>query len=147
MQIGDRPGVTRNNQWVRVSPYLDLLDTPGLLWPRLDDQTAARRLCYIGTIRDDITDMADLTIHLLEDLCAVVPENIAERYHLKDTSLTGIGLLDEVCRGRGWILKGAQPDYDRCCSIVLDEFRAGKLGRITLEIPDDFSAKEIGRND
>lgn len=134
-QIGDRPGVTKSNQWVKITPYLELLDTPGLLWPRLDDQISARRLCYIGSVKDDILDLIDLTIHLLEDLCVLAPEKVKDRYHIDDTSLKGTELLDAVCKGRGWLLKGAQYDYDRCCSIVLDEFRAGKLGRITLETP------------
>ena len=136
-RIGDRPGVTRSNQWVKISPYLELLDTPGLLWPRLEDQTAARRLCYIGSVSDDVVDLTDLTIHLLEDLCAIVPERIAERYHLDSAGLKGANLLDAVCAGRGWLLKGGRYDYDRCCSVVLDEFRAGKLGRITLEKPEE----------
>lgn len=134
-QIGDRPGVTRSNQWIRVSPYLELLDTPGLLWPKLDDQTAARRLCYIGSIKDEVVDKDDLTIHLLEDLCMIVPDMVKERFHVEDTELRGIELMDAVCAGRGWLLKGAQYDYDRCCSVVLDEYRAGKLGRITFETP------------
>ena len=146
-QIGDRPGVTKSNQWVRISPYLELLDTPGLLWPRFDDQEAARRLCYIGSVKDDVVDLAELTIHLLEDLCATVPENVMERFHIQDTGLRGIDLLDAACRGRGWLLKGAQYDYDRCCSVVLDEFRAGKLGRITLEKPDSKPEKEHRAND
>lgn len=135
-QTGDRPGVTKSNQWVKIGPYLDLMDSPGLLWPRLDDQTAARRLCYIGSVKDDVVDLAMLTIHLLQDLLAVKPECVAERFHLTDTSVRGAELLDAVCRGRGFLLKGGVPDYDRCCSVVLDEFRAGKLGRITLEMPE-----------
>ena len=134
-QIGDKPGVTKSNQWVKVSPYLELLDTPGLLWPRLENQEAARKLCYIGCIKDDVVDLPDLTIHLLEDLCERIPERVTERFHFSDNHLRGAELLDAVCAGRGWLLKGAQYDYDRCCSVVLDEFRAGKLGRITLEEP------------
>lgn len=146
-QIGDRPGVTRSNQWVKVSPYLELLDTPGLLWPRLDDQAAARRLCYIGCISDEVTDLADLTIRLLEELCETVPRNVKERFRISDTGLKGAELLDAVCAGRGWLLKGAQPDYERCCSIVLDEFRAGKLGRITMEIPPAGEDRETNTDD
>lgn len=134
-RIGDRPGVTKSNQWVKISPYLELLDTPGLLWPKLDDQISARRLCYIGSIKDDVVDQAELTIHLLDDLCELVPDRVMERFHICDTSLRGLKLMEAVCDGRGWLLKGAQYDYDRCSSIVLDEFRAGKLGRITLERP------------
>ena len=134
-KTGDRPGVTRANQWVRITPYLDLLDTPGLLWPRLDDQLAARRLCYIGTVKDDVVDLAMLTIHLLQDMLAVKPETVCERYRIQDAELRGEALLEAVCRGRGFLMKGGVCDYDRCCAVVLDEFRAGKLGRITLEMP------------
>ena len=146
-KIGDRPGVTKSNQWVRVSPYLELLDTPGLLWPKLDDQVSARRLCYIGSVSDEVVDLGDLTIHLLEDLCGIVPEKVKERFRVEDPSLKGVELLDAVCAGRGWLLKGAQPDYDRCCSVVLDEFRAGKLGRITFEKPPETTNTEKKDND
>ena len=134
-KTGDRPGVTRANQWVRISPYLELLDTPGLLWPRLDDQLAARRLCYIGTVKDDVVDLPMLTIYLLQDLLAVKPEAVLERFRFDDPTLEGEALLEAVCRGRGFLMKGGVCDYDRCCAVVLDEFRAGKLGRITLEMP------------
>lgn len=142
-KTGDRPGVTRSNQWVRISPYLELLDTPGLLWPRLDDQIAARRLCYIGTVKDDVVDLAMLTIHLLEDMLEVKPEAVMERFRIKDATLRGEELLEAVCRGRGFLMKGGVCDYDRCCSVVLDEFRAGKLGRITLETPQREQTKRL----
>lgn len=134
-KTGDRPGVTRSNQWVRITPYLELLDTPGLLWPRLDDQLAARRLCYIGTVKDDVVDLAMLSIHLLQDMLKVKPETVMERFRIKDPALRGEELLEAVCRGRGFLMKGGVCDYDRCCAVVLDEFRAGKLGRISLEMP------------
>ena len=134
-RTGDRPGVTRSNQWVHITPYLDLLDTPGLLWPRLDDQLAARRLCYIGTVKDDVVDLPMLTIHLLQDMLAVKPEIVCERFRIRDAELRGEELLEAVCRGRGFLMRGGVCDYDRCCAVVLDEFRAGKLGRISLETP------------
>ena len=134
-KTGDRPGVTRSNQWVRINPYLELMDSPGLLWPRLDDQVAARRLCYIGTVKDDVVDLAMLTIHLLQDMLQVKPEAVMERFRFTDATLRGEELLEAVCKGRGFLMKGGVCDYDRCCSVVLDEFRAGKLGRITLELP------------
>ena len=146
-QTGDRPGVTKSNQWVKISPYLELLDTPGLLWPRLDDQLSARRLCYIGSIKDDIVDTAELTISLLEELCVLVPDTVSERFHLKDTGLKGAELLEAVCAGRGWLLKGGRFDYDRCCSVVLDEYRAGKLGRITFEAPPQTNTEDTENND
>ncbi|MBQ8537351.1 MAG: ribosome biogenesis GTPase YlqF [Clostridia bacterium] len=136
-KTGDRPGVTRANQWVKVGPYLELLDTPGLLWPRLDDQRAAQRLAYIGTIRDAVVDQQMLAIRLLEDMLCVRPQAVMERFKLKQEGLSGVELLEAVCHGRGFLLKGGIADTDRGCSVVLDEFRAGKLGRLTLEDPPD----------
>ena len=135
-KTGDRPGVTKSNQWIHVTPYLDLMDTPGMLWPRLDDQLAARRLCYIGSVKDDVVDVYGLTISLLEDLKASCPDTLSARFHVEDLNAENVDLLDAVCHGRGWLLKGGRYDYDRCCSVVLDEFRSGKLGKITLESPD-----------
>ena len=135
-QTGDRPGVTKSNQWVRITPYLELLDTPGMLWPRLDDQQAAKRLCYIGSVKDEVTDQYLLALSLLEELETCCPDTLKSRFHLESAELKGQELMDAVCRGRGWLLKGNQFDYDRAASVVIDEFRAGKLGRITLEYPD-----------
>ena len=134
-KTGDRPGVTRANQWVNISPYLQLMDSPGLMWPKLSDQVAARRLCYIGSVKDDVVDLPMLTICLLEDLLDAKPAETCARFHLEDPSLRGEALLEAVCRGRGFLMKGGVCDYDRCCSVVLDEFRGGKCGRITLERP------------
>lgn len=133
-QTGDRPGVTRANQWVKVSPYFEIMDTPGILWPRFDNPVSARRLAYIAAIKDEILDTAELAIQLLTDLSEIAPAAIAERFKMKDVSLRGVELLEEVCRGRGFLMKGGVYDLDRACSVVLDEFRAGKLGRITLEV-------------
>ena len=92
-----------------------------LIW--ITNKQFHRRLCYIGSVKDDVVDLFDLAINLLEDLCEIVPQKVAERYHIQDTSLRGQDLIDSVCRGRGWLMKGAEYDYDRCCSVVLDEFR------------------------
>ena len=134
-KTGDKPGVTRANQWVNITPYLQLMDSPGLMWPKLQDQLAARRLCYIGSIKDDVVDLPLLTILLLEDLLASAPEAACARYRIADPTKRGPELLDEVCAGRGFLMKGGVSDYDRCCAVVLDEFRAGKCGRISLERP------------
>ena len=139
---GDRPGVTKSSQWIKIDPYLELLDTPGLLWPRLDDQTAARRLCYIGTVKDEILDLQALAMQLMEDMIEAKPEAVMDRFHLKDPSLRGPELMEAVCRGRGFLLKGGSFDYDRCASVVLDEFRGGKLGRISLESPQQAESEE-----
>ncbi len=134
-KVGDKPGVTRSNQWVRVTPYLEIMDTPGLLWPRLDDPVAARRLAYIAAIRDEVVDTAALSIQLLTDLLETAPDMVVERFKIKDTSLRGPELLDAVCAGRGFLMKGGVYDTERACQVILDEFRGGKLGRITLEAP------------
>ncbi len=136
-ETGDRPGVTRSVRWIRITPYLEMMDTPGLLWPRLDDQLAARRLSYLGTIRDEVLNIDELTLTLLNDLAGIAPQAVMERFHVEDPSLRGIELMDAVCRGRGFLLKGIECDYERCCRVVLDEFRAGKLGRISLECPGE----------
>ncbi len=134
-KVGDRPGVTRSTRWVKVGPYLEMMDTPGLLWPRLDDPDAARRLCYTSAIRDEVVDTYALAMHLLEDLLAAVPGRAAERFRLKDPSLRGQEMMEAVCAGRGFLMKGGVPDLDRCCRVILDEYRGGRLGRITLEAP------------
>ncbi len=139
-EVSDRPGVTRANQWVRVSPYLEILDTPGLLWPRLDDQKAALRLSYIAAVRDDIQDIFALAISLLDDMMDMKPETVTARFKVDDASLRGQALLDAVCYGRGFLLKGNQPDEERGCRVVLEEFRSGKLGRITLESTPEAEA-------
>ncbi len=135
-KVGDMPGVTRANQWVKVTPYLELMDTPGLLWPRLDDPLAARRLAYIAAIRDEVLDTAQLSIQLLTDLIAMAPQAVRDRFKIRDLSVRGPELLDAVCLGRGFLMKGGAPDTERACKVVLDEFRGGKLGRITLEAPE-----------
>lgn len=141
-KVGDMPGVTRANQWVKINPYLELMDTPGLLWPRLDDPLAARRLAYIAAIRDEVLDTAELSIQLLTDLIAAAPQAVEERFKIHDLSLRGPELLDAVCRGRGFLMRGGVYDTDRACRVVLDEFRGGKLGRITLESPVEAQADE-----
>ena len=145
-RVSDRPGVTRSVSWVKVSPYLELMDSPGMLWPRLDDQTAALRLSYIAAIRDDVQDVYALAVHLLDDMIAVKPEAVAERFKVQDMTLRGEALMEAVCLGRGFLLRGGVADTERGCRVVLDEFRAGKLGRITLEqAPTPFVRKEEPR--
>ena len=144
-KTGDRPGVTRANQWVRITPYLDLLDTPGLLWPNLSDQQDARALAFVGTINDNIMDQQMLAIRLMENLMEEHDDALTTRFKLKDNTLRGVPLLEEACRGRGWLLPGGVCDTDRGASVILDEFRAGKLGRITLQkapLPPKKKAEE-----
>ncbi|MDO5376961.1 MAG: ribosome biogenesis GTPase YlqF [Clostridia bacterium] len=139
-KTGDRPGVTRSNQWVRITPYLELLDTPGLLWPKLDDQRDARALAFVGAINDRIMDQQMLAIRLLELLMEDKREAAMQRFKIKEPELTGVQLLEAACRGRGWLLPGGVADTDRGAAVVLDEFRAGKVGRVTLQTAPEQSA-------
>ena len=134
-QAADRPGVTRANQWVKVGPYLELLDTPGMLWPKLDNQDSARVLAFLGSIRDQIMDGEELAGQLLERLMALSPQAAGARFKLEGaTSQTpGHALLEMACRGRGWLMAGGRMDTERGAALVLDEFRAGRVGRVTLE--------------
>ena len=146
-KVGDMPGVTRANQWVKITPYLELMDTPGLLWPRLDDPLAARRLAYIAAIRDEVLDTAQLSVQLLTDMIQMAPEKVQERFKIKDLSLRGNDLLDAVCQGRGFLMKSGVFDTERACKVILDEFRGGKLGRITLEAPKKETVAKGGSHD
>lgn len=142
-RVADRPGVTRANQWVKISPYLELLDTPGMLWPKQSDAVAAARLAYIGTIRDAVYDQEALCARLLRELLGMKPQAVIERYKIKNADAEGHGLLEEVCRGRGFLMKGGVCDLDRACAVILDEFREGRVGRITLERPPGESAVSV----
>ena len=135
LKAEDRPGVTRANQWVRIAPFIEIMDSPGLLWPRLDDQQAARRLAYIAAIRDEVLDTYRLAQSLAEELMVLEPELFMNRFRVEDASLRGQALMEAICAGRGFIGRGAVPDLDRGASVLLDEFRAGRIGRISLETP------------
>lgn len=134
-KVADKPGVTRAPQWINISAGLQLLDSPGLLWPRLDDATAAHRLAYIAAVRDEVLDIYRLAISLVDELIQLWPAAMQARYKLDDTSLRGQALLEKICKKRGFLLRGGQADLERGAVCVLDEFRDGTIGRITLEKP------------
>lgn len=134
VKAADRPGVTRANTWVKLGPYLEVLDTPGMLPPRMDDQESAKLLAYLGSIRDQIMDTEELAGGLLQRLYEVAPVAAAARYKLGDAPGTEPHeLMEAACRGRGWLLSGARYDMDRASALILDEFRAGKVGKITIQ--------------
>ena len=138
-KASDRPGVTRSNQWVKIGPYLELLDTPGMLPPRMDDQRGARLLAYLGSIRDQIMDTQELAGELLMHLLSLRPAPVRARFKLPEGEIFDAPqlALEAACRGRGWLISGGRPDVDRAAALILDEFRAGKTGRITIEpLPD-----------
>lgn len=140
-QVGDRPGVTKGKQWVKITPYLEVMDTPGMLWPKFEDQTVAKRIAYIGSVRDEILDQEEIAAELLTELLAVVPEKVTERYKQVHSDDTAAAVLYNVCRSRGFVISGGEYDTERAAKVVLDEFRAGKIAHITFELPvtDDES--------
>lgn len=134
-KTADRPGVTRANTWVKVGPYLELLDTPGMLWPRLSDQRGAQVLAYLGSISDQIMDAEKLAGKLLSFLYAIDSSATSARFKLPENAaaLDAEALLNAACAGRGWLMSGGRPDVTRGAAVVLDEFRGGKVGRLSLE--------------
>ncbi len=137
-QTGDRPGVTKGKQWIRLRGNMELLDTPGILWPKFEDQEVALKLAFTGAIRDEIMDVETLALKLIEHLMKQHIVNLNERYNLSGEAETAIEIMDEMAKKRGCIIKGGEIDYTRIANIVLDEFRSGKIGRITLESPLDL---------
>lgn len=137
-KVEDRPGVTRDQRWFNAGGGVELLDTPGVLWPKFEDQTVARRLAFTGAIRDQILDGEGLACALLDLLRERFPDALRGRYRLAgELPSPGYVLLEEIARRRGMLIAGGEADTERAATMLLDEFRAGKLGRITLELPPD----------
>lgn len=136
-KVEDRPGVTRENRWFVAQDGVQLLDTPGVLWPKFEDQEVARHLAYTGAIRDQILDCEELACGLLKILAQRYPQLLAERYRLEgELSEDGWELLQMIGRRRGMLISGGEVHTERAAIMVLDEFRGGKIGRITLESPE-----------
>lgn len=131
--VEDRPGVTLQKQWVRTEIGIELLDMPGVLWPKFDDRTVAENLAITGAIKDDVLYTDDITLALIERMKKYYPESFMQRYKLSDMDGTPLEILEAVGRKRGFLISGGEVDYDRCCITLLDEFRGGKIGRITLD--------------
>ncbi len=138
-KVEDRPGVTRDKQWISTAHGIELLDTPGVLWPKFDDQTVGENLAVTGAIRDEILDTERMAVILVSRLRNKYPENLALRYKLGDMSqydeLCDYDLFLTIGRKRGFLISGGEVDTERTSVMLLDEFRGGKIGRITLEEP------------
>ena len=131
----DRPGVTRSKQWIRLDGGLDLLDTPGMLWPKIEDEQAAQKLAMTGAINDLILDTEELAVKLLDILKSDYPAQLAARYKLaQPLPSDSYELLRDIGRRRGFIMSGAEVDTERAATVLIDEFRGGKIGRITLDV-------------
>ncbi len=137
----DRPGVTRGKQWVNVDAGLDLLDTPGILWPKFEDQEVGKRLAFTGAIKDDVMDIETLACELMETLAQRYPGALEERYKISLVrEEPGWQLLEAAGRKRGFLISGGEVDTERMSKILLDEFRSGKLGRFTLDVPEEVDS-------
>jgi ribosome biogenesis GTPase A len=138
-KTGDRPGVTRGQQWIRVGNTMEILDTPGILWPKLEDPHVGLRLAASGAIREEILPKEDVALFLLRYLRERYPERLRERYRLEEfPSAEGADLLEEVGRRRGCMVRGGAIDWEKAAEIVLRDFRSGCLGRVSLERPEDW---------
>ncbi len=133
----DRPGVTRQNSWITIKDSIDLLDTPGILWPKFDDEETGLALAYTGAIRDEILDKEEIAILLCAKLRSLYPQLLRERYKITEDidDLMPYELFELIGRKRGFLVSGGEVDYARTSTMLLDEFRAGTIGRITLERP------------
>ena len=132
-KTGNKPGVTKGNQWIRLNKTLELLDTPGILWPKFEDQRVGLLLAFIGSINDEILNKDELALELLKLLQEHYPDVLKDRYKIDESSEEN--LLIQVAKVRGCLAKGGEPDYSRAAALVIDDYRSGKLGRITLEFP------------
>lgn len=140
-RVEDRPGVTRGRQWVKLEGGMELLDMPGVLWPKFEDQRVGRYLAYTGAIRDQIMDTEDLACGLLELLAARYTKALCERYRFEPDEIVGKSGYDLLCllaQKRAMLVSGGEPDTLRASTALLDEFRGGKIGRISLETPEDI---------
>lgn len=133
-KTGNKPGVTKGNQWIRLNKSLELLDTPGILWPRFENQEVGLRLAFIGSINDEILNKEELAVELLKFMLKKYPEVLEERYDIEN-DMEAYAALAQIAKSRACLLKGNEYDYKKAANLFLDDYRGGRLGRITLEFP------------
>ena len=132
-KTGNKPGVTKGKQWIRLNKNVELLDTPGILWPKFDDRETGILLAMVGSVKDDILNLEELSLNLLEKLRNLYPGILKKRYDITEEVSDPLELLEAVAKARGCLKKGDELDYARASSLLFDDFRSGRLGRITLE--------------
>jgi len=135
-KTGNKPGVTKGNQWIRLNKQVELLDTPGILWPKFEDQRVGLLLAFLGSINDEILEKDELASELTDYLRNITPGLLKERYGIEEDGKKPYELLDEIAAARACLTKGGVNDLTKAARLLLDEFRGGKLGRITLEMPE-----------
>ena len=146
-QVGNRPGVTRQKQWVRIADNIELLDTPGVLWPKFESEDVGLKLAYIGSIKDDVIETIEIGFNLLKYLIELYRPNVIQRYGITNEKIEEIlgqedlednekivMIMDEIGKKRGALISGGNIDEEKVAKIILDDYRSGKLGNITLEI-------------
>ncbi|MBQ9769359.1 MAG: ribosome biogenesis GTPase YlqF [Clostridia bacterium] len=137
VKVENRPGVTRGNQWVTIDRQLELLDTPGVLWPKFEDQTVGERLAFTGAVKDAVLDIELLAVRLIENLKESYPELLAQRYKLLELDAEPYDILCEIGKKRGMMIRGGETDTERAANMLLEEYRNCKIGRISLERVED----------
>lgn len=139
-KTGNKPGVTKGKQWIRMNRELELLDTPGILWPKFESNEVGRNLALIGSMNDEILQMTELAADLITFLLKRYREQLAERYQIdcSDDMLTPLSVLTHICEMRKCYKKGQEADYEKASSVLMEDFRSGRIGRITLELPADI---------
>ena len=133
-KVGNKPGVTKGKQWIKINKNVELLDTPGILWPKFEDESVGEHLAYIGSINDEILQKTELACDLITFLTEEYPNLLHERFEV-DESQAAADILHGIALNRGCLLKGQELDYEKAASILLDDFRSGKLGSISIERP------------
>lgn len=135
-KVGNKPGVTKTNQWIKIKGNLELLDTPGILWPKFEDKDIALNLAFTGAIKDELLDLETLALELVKKLNSISPDFLTNRYNIINTKKSAYDTIMEIGKKRGCIVKGGEVDFLKTSNIILDEFRRGYLGKITLELPE-----------
>ena len=143
-KTGNKPGVTKGKQWIRLNKNVELLDTPGILWPKFEDQLVGIRLACVGSIKDDILNIEELALWLLEKLKKDYPGFLEKRYGISEEG-TPLETLEAIAKARGCLKRGEELDYVKASGLIFDDFRGGKIGRITLEWAEQVKADEKDR--
>ncbi|WP_102346961.1 ribosome biogenesis GTPase YlqF [Bacillus sp. Marseille-P3661] len=137
-KTGDRPGITTGQQWIKVGKEFELLDTPGILWPKFEDQEVGYRLAVTGAIKETILDLQDIVVYALRFLSKEYPDNLKDRYQLNTISTEMVELFDQIGVFRGCLMTGGNIDYDKTAEVIIRDLRSGRLGRLTFEVPEEI---------
>ena len=136
-KTGNKPGVTKGKQWIRLNKTVELLDTPGILWPKFDNEKIANDLAFIGSINDQILNLTELSLKFIESVKNDYAGIFTSRYDIEEKD-DGVTMLGDIAISRGCLKKGGEPDYDKAAALIFDDFRSGKLGKISIEKPEDY---------